>query len=481
MKKLLITCFVAFTAIYSCTEPEPKEEVKAEEPINFYYTVESSGVSLPKGLQSFALGINSAGNWVVVGGRTNGLHNFSPPSFPLNKANSIIYIINPTVGAIDSFDVVNLLPQIFNINANRIMKQFVATNIQHTQVGNYLYLAGGYGFDITNKLKETYLTHNIVSRVDLDKLTSAISSKNADSVVASVATDTCSQLAVTGGELFKLTDGNFYLAVGHNFNGEYGNAGAKGVPQPTQVYTKKVSVFSITETANSISVNINNSIVIPSTPQVDSTSIFRRRDLVVAPAVVMPANQIGLGLYGGVFQWTSTISNAGAPFRTPIYISTQTYPDKEYYFSDSSYVQPSNLYSAANVLMYSPQQKTMLTSIFGGITNDNTQSEDGNPSWTAKILTISRQLTSNTYTSIYNPDTLPTYMGAEAIFVPSSQVSPSYYFNQNYNIFNYDSIPANENTFLGYIIGGIKSDSVQSSNTNPTVANNLIYKVSIKK
>lgn len=480
MKKLLFTALIAVCTIYACTNSEPKEEVKSEVPINFYYNVESSGISLPNGLQSFSLGINSDGNWVVIGGRTNGLHSFSPPSFPLKKANSKIYIINPTVGAVDSFDVVNLLPQMFNINANRIMKQFVATNIQHTQVGNYLYLAGGYGFDITNKLQQNYLTHNIVSRVDLDKLTSAISSKNADSVVASVVTDTCSQLAVTGGELFKLTDGNFYLAVGHNFNGEYGNAINGTGPQPTQVYTKKVSVFSLTETANSIAVNINNSIVIPSTPQIDSTSIFRRRDLVVAPAV-MPVNQIGLGLYGGVFKWTGSISNAGAPFRTPIYISTQTYPDKEYYMHDESYVQPSNLYSAANVLMYSSQQQTMLTSIFGGIVNDTGKTEDNAASWTNKILTISRQLTSNTYSSMYSSNPLPTYMGAEAIFVPSSQVSPSYYFNQNYNIFNYDSIPANENTFLGYIIGGIISDSTQSSNTNPTVANNLIYKVSIKK
>lgn len=480
MKKLLFAAIIAVCTIYSCTNSEPKEEVKVETPITANYTVESSGVSLPNGIQSFSLGINSDGDWVVIGGRTNGLHNFSPPSFPLKKANSNIYIINPDSGVVDSFDVVTLLPKLLNITANRIMKQFVATNIQHTQVGNYLYLAGGYGFDITNKLQATYLTHNIVSRVDLNRLTTAIKLKNADSIIASVVTDTCSQLAVTGGELFKLTDGNFYLAVGHNFNGEYGNAGTKGVPQPTQVYTKKVSVFSINETANSIAVNINNSMIIPSTTQIDSTSIFRRRDLVVAPAV-MPVNQIGLGLYGGVFKWTSTISNAGAPFRTPIYISSQTYPDHEYYFHDSSYIQPSNLYSAANVLMYSPQQTTMLTSIFGGITNDNTQGEDGNPSWTNKILTISRQLSNNSYSSIYSSSPLPTYMGAEAIFVPSGQLPATMYYNQNYNIFNYDNIPQNTSTFLGYIVGGIISNAPQSSGTNPTVANSLIYKVSINK
>lgn len=436
-------------------------------------------------LQAYALGVDSAGNWIIIGGRHNGLHNFSAPAFPDSLANKFIYKINPQTWSVDSFSLLNIWSKVNAIDKKYLIStQFTSTNIQHTQSGNYLYLYGGYGaLPLSNILGSySYVTNTVFSRVDLNKISTAISSKNTNLLLESIAVDTCASLQVTGGEMFRLADNNFYLVVGHNFNGEYGNAISDSGVQPTQNYVRRIWTFSLTETDSTIQINRNSLVSTPSVPLADSVSVLRRRDLVVVPSITSN-NQVGLSIYGGVFTYTNSISNPGNPWNYPVYITGGNTPA---YVVDSSFFQKSNLYAAANALFYSPSTQTMYTSIFGGLVDkdlDSNSASGGNPaSWTTNLLTVARQSNGNSYTStaIYDANGMPIRMGAEAAFVPVGNLSNSYYYNNTYNIFNYDVLPSGSTT-LGYIYGGITCDSVQSSNTKPANATNAVYKVVFNK
>lgn len=455
---------------------------------SYEITLVNTNNTLPV-LQSYALGIDSAGNWILIGGRHNGLHNFSTPAFPDNLANHTIYKINPQTWAVDSFDLSNLLFKGLNPIKNLwISAQFSATNIQHTQSGNYLYLCGGYGA-IPNplapilKLPYDYITYGIVSRVDLNKLSQSISAKDANGVLSSVLLDTCDNFKVTGGEMFRMADGSFYLVVGHRFDGEYGNINDSTKPQPFQDYTRRIWKFTVNESASSFSINKSTIVSIPNTPDPDPTSLLRRRDLVVVPSVYS-GNQLGIAIYGGVFTYSGPQPGDGSPnvWQNPVYINTGSTPS---YVVDSNYIQISNNYSAANVLMFSQSLNTMYTSILGGLVDKylDTNTSNGNPaSWTKDLLTIARTPAGNAYqsTAIYDPIGMPIRMGAEAQFIPLNGLNSQWYYNDNYNIFNYDSLPTGGN-ILGYIYGGITCDSTQSSSTKPANATNAVYQVKFIK
>jgi hypothetical protein len=93
-------------------------------------------------------------------------------------------------------------------------------------------------------------------------------------------------------------------------------------------------------------------------------------------------------------------------------------------------------------------------------------------------MTISRNNRTNITTEIVNPTTLPTYMGSEGVFIHSTSV-PMY--NANYDIINYNAIPAGKTTLIGYIYGGIVSKGTAWGPTNPTASSNMVYEVYLTK
>jgi hypothetical protein len=193
--------------------------------------------------------------------------------------------------------------------------------------------------------------------------------------------------------------------------------------------------------------------------------------LLVVPAIQRGGKTVGLTVYGGVFTY-----GPGFPFRNPIYFKGGTTPS---YVLDKSYTQTSNIYSTANVEMYDAQNDVMLTTAFGGIGEDmKSDTSSSSTAFTKKIMTISRNNRTNITTEIVNPITLPTYMGSEGVFIHSPSV-PMY--NANYDIINYNAIPAGKTTLIGYIYGGIVSNGTAWGPTNPTASSNLVYEVYITK
>ena len=402
-------------------------------------------------LQSFVFA--KWGNyWLLMGGRTNGFHGFgSATNFPFKKANKFIYAYNTATNKLDSMAAANL-PTI-------LREQYTSSNMQHFQVGNYLYISGGYGEFHAKMPDSTWTTYSTLSRVNINSMINAIITKNKTQFMSSVVYTEDPLTACTGGEMYKLPDGKFYLVLGHRFMGTYT---ASSSNPKIQSYLDSVHVFKLSETPTSISI-INSSRQYISDNKPDSITQFRRRDLLVVPAILKGGRDVGLTVYGGVFTY-----GPGTPFRNPIYLKGGSTPS---YQVDYSYTQTSNIYSTANTTMYDVQNDVMLTTAFGGIGTNTTTDKDG---FTKSIMTINKNNRTNTTTEIKNYKGTPTYMGSEGVFIAANNVPK---FNSQYDIINYTALPAGKKVLIGYIYGGIVSNSPSWSASNPTFPTKMVYEV----
>jgi hypothetical protein len=406
-------------------------------------------------LQSFVFG-QSGNYWLLIGGRTNGFHGFgSATNFPFKKANKFVYVYNTATNKLDSMSTA-LLPTM-------LREQYTSSNMQHFQVGNYLYLSGGYGEYHAKLPDSTWTTYSTLSRVNIAQIINAVLTKNLIKFRTSVVYANDKLTASTGGEMYKLPDGKFYLVLGHRFDGMYGGGTA------IQTYLDSVHVFKLTETPSSISITPGSRQYI-SDNLTDSVTQFRRRDLLVVPAIQKGGQGVGLTVYGGVFT-----ANTGVPFRNPIYLKGGVIPS---YQLDKTYTQTSNIYATANVEMYDAVKDIMLTTAFGGIGEDASPTAPSRDAFTKKIMTISRNNRTNVTTEMLNPTGTPTYMGSESIFIPASN-APMY--NSNLGVMNYNAMPAGTPKLIGYIYGGIVSAGTAWSPANPTIPSNMVYEVYFTK
>lgn len=142
------------------------------------FTVELKPVTannLPA-LHSFSLAKGSDGKWLIVGGRTNGLHAFvqssnngttAPPNaFPVASANRLIWVIDPATGSSWSAPLDGLSPAIAD--------SFSSTNAQSAQEGNTLYIIGGYGWD---SQKQQMTTFGMLNAIQVDETIKAVINK----------------------------------------------------------------------------------------------------------------------------------------------------------------------------------------------------------------------------------------------------------------------------------------------------------------
>ena len=458
MRKISLSVILACGLLWACGPKHSDSESRTFT----YEVVESQNFPNLPALQSFAFAQTDS-CWLFLGGRTNGFHGFGgQENFPVRKANLYAYAYNFDRGRLDSLSVDSL--------PDALKWQFRSTNMQHVQDSNYLYLCGGYGARIDGG-DTAWVTNSVFSRIDVALMVDAIQTGNYNNFRQSVVYDENRIAQSTGGELFKLNNGEFFLVLGHNFTGKYNAATA------TQVYLDSVRVFTISETANSVKINTNSFRYI-SDGLPDTTTQFRRRDLVVAPLIYGQGNKVGVSVYGGVFTYSSgTIDDGGNPFRWPIYIPADA---SESYTLDKNYEQLSNIYSAPNLALYSKANDMMYTSIFGGL-GDTANVNGDNAAFTKFITTIVRNYGNDRTTTQYNPTTLPHYVGSEGLFILARNL-PLYNNSAKLNIVNLDSLQGR--TLVGHIYGGIHSDSTQWNNTPPqpinlTKASRRVYDVYI--
>lgn len=408
-----------------------------------------ANVSAPA-LQSFCIG-TSGNYWLLIGGRTNGFHGTgdSSSTFPTSQANEKFYVIEPNGNTVWSAPV-----------PAQFLYQLRSTNMPYYQDGTTLYCVGGYGNGCSGDNPGCYQTFPNLTAINVPGVINAIRMGNTTNLAQYIKTITDSRMRVTGGSLTKL-NGYFYLAFGQNYNGKY-KPGIDGK------YTEQVARFQITLT-NGVP-SISNYTAITSPMQYQGQPQFHRRDFNGVPYVTAYGQQ-GFALLGGVF------TSRGGPFPNPAYI---------YYTGgvgvDTSFTQKFCLYDCASISFYNTRNQQTYITLIGGIT-DYYFGKDGDtiPSNASNFMPWFNHASTIVYTQRGTTEypqaklKLPGYIGANAVFVPSSNTP--LYMGIN-GVIDYAKLP-NGSSMIGWMYGGIEATAPQSNGFNPTSASNAIYMVTL--
>ena len=130
---------------------------------DFKLSLEPFAIEDAPALQSFAAG-QYDGKWILIGGRTDGLHRRQPPfAFLDDDNNRNIYIVEPETGKVWKQSTESL-PAI-------LADQLCSTNMESHQHGNRLIMVGGYGY---SRVKARHITYPALVMADLPGLINAI-------------------------------------------------------------------------------------------------------------------------------------------------------------------------------------------------------------------------------------------------------------------------------------------------------------------
>ncbi len=402
------------------------------------YSIEIERIYIPgsPAIHSFAFA-ELNGNWLFVGGRTNGLHGFNPgDAFPKQYSNKNIFVVNPNTQ--ETFS-----KNIFSDCSYNTADPMRSTNMQYYQDGNKLYLIGGYGYDSASN---SLITFPVLTVIDVNETMQAIISGSSISPYIRQISD--SRLQVSGGELQKLGD-YFYLAGGHNFTGTYTRT------VNNQIYTDKIQKFKIIDNGISISLSDYSSWT--------DTVEFHRRDMNLVPAMKPDGVTPYMILYGGVFK-----RNVDLPFLNPIYI------DADGPAVDYSFEQKMSQYTCSYLSAFNSNTGSMHTTFLGGTSlyyyNENTHilQYDSLVPFIDDITTLTRN-SSGVSDERLSVNRLPALLGTNAKFILNESI-PQY----SNKIIKLHEISGR--TFAGIIYGGIRA--ILPNNT-PSFPSDYILKVYI--
>jgi hypothetical protein len=433
-------------------------------------------------VQSFAFA-QWKGRWVIIGGRRAGYHSVGggPAEFLRNDANREVSVIDSTVHPAHTYHVsLDLLPP----KLASVKDQWAATGQLYFQDGSKLYIAGGYGQDRAGK----WVTFPLISEVDLPELIDGVTKGRLPAGSVTFAETPLVQSA--GGELIKLSDGYFYLVMGHSFQGNYTTFEGQGEHDgeaASQTYLNEIRKLKIS--------SLNGVLEVTLADKFRDETEFHRRDLNVAP--IFSPQGLGLAVYGGVFTPETQLN-----YSKPVYLFPGSHP-----IIDNRFEQKLSAYTCAKLLLYDKTAASMYTTFFGGIGRYYWDEGVGqfveNPrigtkvspvyldgmQWSDQISTIERNMAAGgeATSEVANPTALPGFVGTNAVFVPEPGIARAY---PGTDILDFASI-GNQKTFVGYIYGGIrafphrfpytKTAPAYNAGTVPTEASALILKVYVQR
>lgn len=410
----------------------------------FQIIVEPFNIDGLDGVQAFAYGQHE-GRWLILGGRTDGLHRRQPwATFDTNGQNTQLTVVDPM--AMQTWTApLSTLPV-------GIREQLSSTNMEFHQQGDYLYIAGGYGFSNT---ADDHITYPNITAVEVSSVINAIVDGTSIGPFFRQITD--EQMAVTGGYLNKIYD-TFYLTGGQRFDGRYN---PMGNPTYVQEYTNSIMKFAIEDDGTTFSVTQLETIT-------DTVNLHRRDYNVISQ--MLPDGQQGLTAFSGVFQ-----VSADLPFLNCVNI------DSAGYWVDNDFAQYYNHYHCANIPLYSAHENEMHNLFFGGIAqyydSVGILVQDNNVPFVKTIARVTRY--GNGSMAEYRlPVEMPELLGAGSEFIAVENL-PEY----PNGVFKLDELPA-DTTLLGYIYGGINSTEANIFWVNDgtqSTASNVVFRVFLIK
>lgn len=457
---------LACSAAHAANQTATLSPVVVGGPLDFSTTIGQQldfGATLPS-LHSFSKAtftdpVSGRPQWLLLGGMTNGLHELSGATgFEPAFHNRSIWVVDPASRQAWSRTLVNGASGL----TSQQVETIATTNAQHTQQGQRLYVAGGYGFLSGSQQYETIST---LTAVDLPGL--AQWAKGGAGTAAQHLRQISDPLfQVTGGELATTANGKSHLVFGQNYPANYD-------PRLNGEYTRSVRTFRIVDdgTENGLAV----ADVVTRQPRAE----FRRRDLNVVPTVdvVNGVPVEGLRALAGVFtpsfgQWTVPVdidSDGNATQRgNPAAADT--------------FKQGMNGYRSGTVGLYSAASDKMHTLLLGGIgyqffdpatglvTDDPNLpfASDSTVVTTDALGRMTQHLLPTDYPDVISTATgQPLLLGTETEFFLADGV-PTY----ANGVIKLDELSGT--TLVGYLFGGI---AAEQPNFGSTHASNAVFPV----
>lgn len=413
----------------------------------FQIAIEPLSISNLGGLQSYAFGQHN-GKWLIIGGRLDGLHRRQPfAAFNVAGHNNQLIVVDPISEQKWTAPLTSL--------SVGLQEQLSSTNMQFYQVGNYLYLTGGYGYSAT---ANDHTTYSNLTAVDVPATINAIIT-NA-SFVPNFRQITDAQFQVTGGRLEKIHN-TFYLVGGQKFIGRYNPMGPNNGPGFIQEYTDQIRKFNLIDDGTTITIN--------HLPSITDSDELHRRDYNVT-AQIMPNGDEGITAFSGVFQKTANL-----PFLNCVNI------DSVGYTVNNAFEQYYNHYHCGHFPIYSATANEMHTLFFGGIAQYYDSAgilvQDNEVPFVKTIARVTRDA-SGIMSEYKLPVEMPALLGAGSEFIPIENL-PRY----NNGVFKLDDF-VDDTTLVGYIYGGISSTAANIFFTNTgteSSASSQIFKVYVIK
>lgn len=433
------------------------------------YSVTLREVESPKvlpNLQSFASG-QVDGRWVLIGGRTNGLHSFSNnplKNFPPRKQNDKIWVIDPVTGERWSRALSDS-----SLTEDQI-DQLSSTATQSMQVGDTLYVIGGYGFSTS---ADDFVTYKTITAFDLAKVSAWV---RRDPVLGFDTADLADLIRQTSNKVLKVTGGHVrmlgertILAFGQLFDGGYGG-------EFRQVYTTQIRSFKLKD--NGKRLRLRDIRRDPTTP---NPTDYRRRDYTLIPYLEIEAGKQveHASALAGVFTLTDGM------FTVPVEIDeagTPTMADPE---ASSTFKQAMNGYDTAFLPIWDKARRKSHAVLFGGISyvyyrskNDKFIEDSSFPfinDVTALVRNrngVYKQVLVGSFPRVMSADKKRLRFGAEAaVFLDPATPTTS---NGMVDLRALKKEHGSNPVVVGRIFGGIAADT---GSGGETVASNLIFEI----
>ena len=431
--------------------------------------VKNTVKTLPN-LQSFADG-HIGDLWVIIGGRTNGLHDFTDnglKNFPPKKQNDRIWLIDPTTGNRWSRKLSDS-----SLSQNQI-DALSSTAMESFQVGDTLYVIGGYGY---KRSSESFVTFDSLTAFDLaeivlwvrDPQSLPASRRDLKKLIRQTSDDV---LKVTGGQATVLGN-RVILAFGQLFDGGYGD------PDFNQVYTTQIRSFQLKDTGTKVSIS-----KIKQDPTEPNPTDYRRRDYTLVPFIDMKGKKKvnKAAALAGVFTETTGI------FTVPVEVNKAGKPKMADPDDPATFKQAMSGYDTAFLPVWDNAKKRSHSVLFAGISfvdYDNatkTFVEDAQFPFIDDITVIERkkngkykQVLVGKFPNVKDADGNKLRFGAEAkVFLhPDVPVTS----NGMLDLQKLKQRSGKRKVLVGYLFGGIAADAPNNGNT---VASNLIFKIFLK-
>jgi hypothetical protein len=413
-------------------------------------------------LHSFAAGTYD-GKWVLLAGRTNGLHGFDSipfDNFPPQYQNQEVWVIDPVTKTSWNRSLTGASGGLTDAQ----LKSLTPANTQFYQRGDTLVMTGGYGHIGDDQLgRPLNSTFNTLSAIDLPGLVDWVQNGTgqASQHIRQLEDD---RMRVTGGVMYEM-NGRAYLVFGQDYSANYN-------PFLNGEYTHQIRSFDLVDDGGSLSIENYTTV---GDPIADPS--YRRRDLNVYP-VITPDG------VGGVMQGITALSGVFTPsfgiWSHPVEIDESGNATEITTFS-----QAMNNYHSSKLGMFSEATGEMHEVLMGGITlkyyNETTDTfvqDNGIPfssQMTAVVVDANGEYQQHylgSFPEIFDEQGMLLRFGANAEFFRADGFET--YAN---GVIKMDGIVGE--TVLGYVYGGIVANAPHVQNIADAIsgASNRIFEV----